>query len=42
VAEAEADYSVLSDEELDELVEAELDLSSSRAASGPKAVGLRP
>jgi hypothetical protein len=36
----EADCSVLSDDELDELVEVELDLLSSRAASGPKAVGL--
>jgi hypothetical protein len=40
-AEGEADCSVLSDDELDELVEAELDLPLSRAASGPKAVGLR-
>jgi hypothetical protein len=40
VAEGESDCSVLSDNELEELVEAELDLPSSRGASAPKAVGL--
>jgi hypothetical protein len=40
VAEGEADCSVLSDEELDELVEVELDLPSSWGASALKAVGL--